>query len=55
MDTRLNTRLPNPQATLSNTYFAPNMPDPVAPQALAQVATPQLVQVAEAAAVKVER
>ena len=48
MDTRLNTRLPNPQATLSNTYFAPNMPDPVAPQALAQVATPQLVQVAEA-------
>ena len=48
MDTRLTTRLPNPQATLSNTYYAPNMPDPVAPQALAQIATPALVQYAPA-------
>ena len=48
MDTRLTTRLPNAQATLSNTYYAPNMPDPVAPQALAQIATPALVQYAPA-------
>ena len=43
MAKEIQSRLPRPQATLSNTYFAPNMPSPVRPQAPVQPVLAQFV------------
>ena len=43
MAKEIQSRLPRPQATLSNTYFAPNMPTPVRPQAPVQPVLAQFV------------